>query len=65
MTRKTQVAYAACLQYVKVHVLQANNIILVMTDFERGLRNAVLEIFPTAQVTGCNTHHDRVSSTQF
>lgn len=64
MTRKTQEAYIACLRYAKEHVLHANNIILTMTDFERGLRNAVTEIFPTAHITGCNTHHDRVSFNQ-
>ncbi|XP_043273533.1 uncharacterized protein [Venturia canescens] len=59
MTSKTQNAYEACLQYVKTHILHAHNILLVMSDFERALRNAVLKAFPTALSTGCNTHHDR------
>ncbi|XP_043276879.1 uncharacterized protein [Venturia canescens] len=59
MTKKTQVAYVACLRYIKEHVLPANNIVLAMSDFERGLRNAITEIFPGVHSMGCNTHHDR------
>ncbi|XP_043286702.1 uncharacterized protein [Venturia canescens] len=58
MTRKTQGAYESCLRYIREHVLQAH-IILVMSDFERALRNAVLQVYPMAHSTGCNTHYDR------
>ena len=43
MTKKTQAAYTAVLQYIKEQVLATNNIILAMTDFERALRNVITE----------------------
>lgn len=61
MSRKTQGAYIACLEHLKTFVLHGNRLILAMSDFERGLRNAINVVFPTVHSTGCNTHFDRVS----
>jgi hypothetical protein len=62
MSSKTQAAYTAVLRYVKEQMIPENHIRLVMTDFERALRNAIAQTFAEAHSTGCNTHHDRVST---
>lgn len=65
MSGKSEVAYQAVLQFIKVVLLPTAQIKLVMSDFEAALRNSVVEVFPTAHSTGCNVHFDRVGILQF
>ncbi|XP_043287572.1 uncharacterized protein [Venturia canescens] len=59
MSSKTQVAYEAILRYAREQIIPSNAVKLVMSDFERDLRNAVSSTFTSALSTGCNTHYDR------
>jgi hypothetical protein len=62
MTRKTKAAYKRALDMVKEHE-PAFNIKMAMTDFEKALFTAVLEVFPDAAITGCLFHVDQVRLT--
>ena len=59
MANKTEVAYTAVLTEVG-NLINSSGVTIVMTDFEQALRNASKRVFPSAHVTECNVHYDRV-----
>lgn len=55
LTNKTQVCYESVLQYINDHVMSLQ-CASVMTDYERGLRNAIAKVVPDAILTACWFH---------
>lgn len=56
MSNKTEEAYIHMLQYLKSNIfdLQPTKIV---TDYEKSLRNAIKNIYPTVQMVGCWFHY--------
>ncbi|XP_011313279.1 uncharacterized protein [Fopius arisanus] len=57
MTRKSQEAYVAVLEYFKDHLTPNIVPTVVCQDYEIGLRNAILYVYPNVQVIHCWFHY--------
>ncbi|XP_034255351.1 uncharacterized protein LOC117653655 [Thrips palmi] len=57
MTRRREPDYQAILEYLRDSFPM--NVVSVMADFERALRNAVGTVLPQARLNGCWTHYCR------
>lgn len=55
MTNKSQAAYEAVLGYINTNILDLT-CEWFMTDYEQSLRNAIVKIIPTVQLTACWFH---------
>lgn len=55
MTRKTQKAYEHIFQFIDANLLELKPKTF-NTDFEKGLRNAIIKIFPQTRLKGCWFH---------
>lgn len=61
MTRKTEEAYEQLFEYIKnVLAVGMEDPINIMTDYERGLQNALRRVFPTSALHGCWFHYAKV-----
>lgn len=60
MSRKTESAYTAVLNYISNNIVDKQNTAVIMTDFETAERNACKTAFPDAYLAGCFTHYERV-----
>jgi len=60
MTGRKEIAYRAVLQFIRDGVLSYDGVERipnsVLTDFEKGLRKAVLAVWPDTILNGCNFH---------
>lgn len=57
MNSKSEVTYKAIFRHLSNGCLQNVAVGIIMADFERGLRNAILETFPNADLRGCFFHY--------
>lgn len=53
--RKTQKCYTAIFQYINSSIFSLNPIVII-SDYERGLRNSIRTVFPDAKMLGCWFH---------
>lgn len=60
MSNKTAATYKMLLQYVKSELAPGWDPEEFMTDFEKGLRKAIREVFPNATLNGCYFHYTQV-----
>lgn len=56
MSRKTQFAYYDALKYFHENVFELNAVSFC-TDWEIAMRNAILQLFPDAEMVACYFHH--------
>ena len=60
MTGRKDMDYRAVLEFIRDGVLSFDGVeripSSVLTDFEKGLRNAVLAVWPSISLNGCNFH---------
>lgn len=59
MTRRTAKAYEAVFLQMR-NVNGFVNLRIILSDFQWGIRLSAAEVWPQAQLVGCNVHHDRV-----
>lgn len=59
MSRKTKASYLRVLEYLK-ELIRLFNAKYLMSDYERGLLEALKEAFPDAELSGCLFHFDQV-----
>lgn len=57
MSSKSETVYRATFQHLAAGCLQNVVVGVVMADFERGLRNAILGVFPNADLRGSFFHY--------
>lgn len=56
MTRKTSICYQSVFKYINKNVMKLEPIEII-TDFEAGLRHAILKSFPNVRLRGCWYHY--------
>lgn len=59
MSRKTKAAYMAVFKKV-LEINAFETVLMLISDFETPLRSTLSELFPLAQIVGCNFHFDKV-----
>ena len=65
MSRRTLEAYQACLIETSTNIINGKEVKVVITDFEKPIKESCKLVFPNAYVAGCDVHYDRVSNNKY